>query len=208
MFVKRQEESIIQTVSTSGSLLVRVKVTATASLDARAATSTPDSLTKYPGDVVASACSLQASPATSTSTQIVTTTSTQSPVTTTQVLTSFETATATVTSSATPSPIPANVPCGQTYTDSNDETVSVLCNTGYVSEGTNLGATSQPEFASCAAQCSQNNFCFALQYNVALSQCTNYGVTGELPRKNYHVKDAEGVVFLYYSTLIGVVRDS
>ncbi|KAI6859842.1 glycoside hydrolase [Hortaea werneckii] len=208
VFVKRQEESIIQTVSTSGSLLVRVKATATASLDARAATSTPDSLTKYPGDVVASACSLQASPATSTSTQIVTTTSTQSPVTTTHVLTSFETATATVTSSATPSPIPANVPCGQTYTDSNDETVSVLCNTGYASEGVNLGANSQPDFATCAAQCSENLMCFALQYNVALSQCTNYGVTGEVPRKNYHVKDAEGVVFLYYSTLIGVVRDS
>lgn len=187
---------------------MRVKVTATASLDARAATSTRDSLTKYPGDVVASACSLQASPATSTSTQIVTTTSTQSPVTTTQVLTSFETATATVTSSATPSPIPANVPCGQTYTDSNDETVSVLCNTGYASEGVNLGANSQPDFATCAAQCSENLMCFALQYNVALSQCTNYGVTGEVPRKNYHVKDAEGVVFLYYSTLIGVVRDS
>ncbi|KAI6819121.1 hypothetical protein KC340_g13678 [Hortaea werneckii] len=57
-FVKRREGSIIHTVSTSGSLLVKVVVTATASLEARAAAPTPDTLTKYPGDVVASACSL------------------------------------------------------------------------------------------------------------------------------------------------------
>ncbi|KAI7201815.1 hypothetical protein KC324_g2027 [Hortaea werneckii] len=50
VFVKRQEESVIQTVSTSGSVLVKVVVTATASLEARAAAPTPDSLTKYPGD--------------------------------------------------------------------------------------------------------------------------------------------------------------
>ncbi|KAI7374530.1 hypothetical protein KC336_g20195, partial [Hortaea werneckii] len=208
-FVKRQEESVIHTVSTSGSLLVKVIVTATASLEARAAAPTPDSLTKYPGDVVASACSLQASPATSTSTQTVTTTSTQSPVTTTQVLTSFETATATVTSTTstpTPSPIPASVPCGQTYTDSSGYQVSVLCNTRYASGGMSRGRTTQPDFASCATECRNDNFCIALPYDVTLSECTKYGFS--YSNTGYHVKDAEGFVSLYYSTLIGMVRDS
>ncbi|KAI6791944.1 glycoside hydrolase [Hortaea werneckii] len=207
-FVKRQEESVIHTVSTSGSLLVRVIVTATASLGARAAAPTPDFLTKYPGDVVASACSLQASPATSTSTKTVTTTSTQSPVTSTQVLTSFETATTTVTSTTstpTPSPIPANVPCGQTYQDANDFQVSVLCNTRYASGGPSLGTTSQPDFASCAARCTDDYSCFGLQYNVASFECTSYRLDNLY---GYHVKNAEGIVFLYYSGLIDVTRDN
>ncbi|KAI7268903.1 hypothetical protein KC345_g7600 [Hortaea werneckii] len=209
VFVKRQEESVLPTVSTSGSLLVKVLVTATASLEARAAAPTPDSLTKYPGDVVASACSLQASPATSTSTQTVTTTSTQSPVTSTQVLTSFETTTATVrstTSTPTPSPIPANVPCGQTYTDSTGYQVSVRCNTRYASGGVSRGTTSQPDFASCAKKCSDDNQCLALQYDVTSSECTGYGFY--ITDTNYHVKTAEGFVSLCYSTFLTLTRDS
>ncbi|KAI7355674.1 glycoside hydrolase [Hortaea werneckii] len=212
VFVKRQEESVIHTVSTSGSVLVKVVVTATASLEARAAAPTPDSLTKYPGDVVASACSLQVSSATSTSTQTVTTTSTQSPVTTTQVLLSYETATVTATSTtstSTPSSIPANVPCGQTYQASPGYQVTVLCNTRYASGGYSnnygLGATSQPSFASCVKKCTDSPYCFALQYNVALSECTTYGLYAV---ENYHVKDAEGFVFLYISEFTGVVKDN
>ncbi|KAI7231232.1 hypothetical protein KC330_g6521 [Hortaea werneckii] len=209
VFVKRQEESVIQTVSTSGSVLVKVVVTATASLEARAAAPTPDSLTKYPGDVVASACSLQISRATSTRTETVTTTSTQSPVITTQVLTSFETATATVTSTtSTPisSPLPADVPCGQTYRDSLGFSVSVLCNTRYASGGYSLGVTSQPDFASCAAKCRDDSSCFGLQYEVTLSECTEYGLKGV--DVTYHIKNAEGFMFLYYSDIASVVRDS
>jgi hypothetical protein len=200
--VKRDdaESSAPVVITTNGVLMITLMdPSASQTLVARAAASTPDALIKYSGDVVTSACSLAATSATSTSTVTVTATVTAPAEEQTEVITATSTQTVsstTTTSVATPSCVPVNLSASDSVYNTPATT---LCDKT-IESAWNLLTTYQPGEVSNVRDCLKamdgNNFGFGMTFDLDTKQCVTYGLKYGSPGT---VQTKLGVVFGYRS---------
>lgn len=139
---------------------------------ARAAASTvpePNVLTKYPSNIVSSACALAI-------TQNSVTSTIQSTTTTTATLTA--TATVTAISTVTVNGGSPGIACGRQIDlpyQGTDFYYTVLCGVAYSSGAESTDATlTGSTYADCSANCGGDNYCFAFGFDFSTATCQTY----------------------------------